>query len=697
MKQFFDSWRGFASKKTVISEQQIIDLEDTIVIGGDNNNEKEDSREIFDIASDEVTEEDQYHLPRDESWMKIYGNIVRKSYDYIEELVGSTSLIKNPQFYINAIKLGNRGGDVYWPTRNVDIYWKGFDHSSAMDNETYADMTLKYWGTTAYKKPKDRGGEKAKVELRGRINQKMYLIKAKNLWFVLMEEWISGKTLSYDMPNDGDWEDLQKIINDQAYAHEIREIINSLEDIVAFFMSTTTIHELAHMSYFASMQQKKGIEADKAGDRLKSEFYTAETEERAYKVEAAFYNSNISRVTSSVFENLNPYFLGSRLRAALKYVESTLAKEFDVLQKRHGQEAARLDKADKAIRARGDRDDLEEGFSSKEQLATLTAFKAWRKHLISEQSTYKVIKKDTLSAIAKRFGVKLSTLKKLNPQFKKNWDLIRPGEEVSLPADVKGTGGKGKGSKKPQGGKPNDAAVDQEAEEQRRADASLKDYLKEVRHLYVSWYALKSLLISPYGASRIHSQAGTNIKLAQKKIEERLSYLFNEHEWGLKLYSNKKWSALADKKFDEYKAESKNIFDSVTNPHPWPDEAVKEITSNTFTILEAYMYSKGAETPAAYKEDCNITVFFANKALKDFGFAESAKNGKYSAFKTDSTWSGRFPHGVKAALWVHNRKKAILDATSGFSEMSEREQNARVTAASARAEQEWLARNSRRK
>ena len=143
--------------------------------------------------------------------------------------------------------------------------------------------------------------------------------------------------------------------------------------------------------------------------------------------------------------------------------------------------------------------------------------------------------------------------------------------------------------------------------------------------------------------------------------------------------------------------ESKNIFDSVTNPHPWPDEAVKEITSNTFTILEAYMYSKGAETPAAYKEDCNITVFFANKALKDFGFAESAKNGKYSAFKTDSTWSGRFPHGVKAALWVHNRKKAILDATSGFSEMSEREQNARVTAASARAEQEWLARNSRRK
>jgi LysM repeat protein len=632
MKQFFDSWRGFASKKTVISEQQTIELEDTIIVSSDNEDEEEDSRDWFDMDSDEVTEEDHYHLPRNESWMKIYGNIVRKSYDYIEELVGSTSLIKNPQFYINAIKLGNRGGDVYWPTRNVDIYWKGFDHSSAMDNEMYADMALTYWGTTAYEKPKDRAGAKAKVELRGRINQKMYLIKAKNLWRVLIEEWINGRALSYDMPNDGDWKELQKIINDQAHAHEIGEIINSLEDIVAFFMSTTTIHELAHMSYFASMQQKKGIEADEAGDELKSEFYSAETEEQAYKVEAAFYNSNISRVTNSVFENLNPYFLGSRLRAALKYVESTLAKEFDVLQKRHGQEAARLKRADKAVKGRvraqsqnvplagtavarnASDNSLEEGFSSRGQSATLDAFKSWRKYTINEQSTYKVVKKDTLSAIAKRFGVKLSILKKLNPQFKKNWDLIRPGEEVSLPADVKGASGPG--NKPPPGGESDNAAADQEAEERRITEASLKDYLREIRHLYVSWYALRSLLISPYGAWRIHGQSGSNIESAQNKIEEKLNHLKYEHEWGRRLYSNKEWSALADKKFDEYQAEAKNISDSVTDSHPWPDEGVREITSQTFTILEAYIYSKGTETPAELKENCKITVIFADKALK---------------------------------------------------------------------------------
>ena len=711
MKQFFDSWRGFSNKKTVISERDTIELEDTIMVGGDNDNEDDDAdRGPLDM-DDEAAEPDHYALPRNESWTEIYGNIVQKSYDYIEELVGSTPQIKNPQFYINAIKLGNRGGDVYWPTRNVDIYWKGFDHSSDMEDDLYADMALIYTSAlTAYKEPKDRGGVKAEVELQGRINQKMYLIKAKNLWHVLIEEWLNGKTLSYNMPDDGYWEEVLKIINDQAHAHEIGEIINSLEDIVAFFMSTTTIHELSHMSYFASMQQKKKGEALVAGDKLKAEFYDAESEEQAYRVEAAFYNSNISRVTDSVFENLNPYFLGSRLRAALKYVEFTLAKEFDVLQQRHGDETNRLKSADKAVKdraraqsqnvplagtavARNASDNsLEEGFSSRGQSATLDAFKSWRKYTINEQSTYKVVKKDTLSAIAKRFGVKLSILKKLNPQFKKNWDLIRPGEEVSLPADVKGAGGSDGA-----GGESDNAAADQEAEERRITEASLKDYLREIRHLYVSWYALRSLLISPYGAWRIHGQSGSNIESAQNKIEEKLNHLKYEHEWGRRLYSNKEWSALADKKFDEYQAEAKNISDSVTDSHPWPDEGVREITSQTFTILEAYIYSKGTETPAELKENCKITVIFADKALRDTGFPESAKNGKYSAFKIDSTWSGKFPHGVRAALWVHNRKKAILDATRGFNRMSEREQNARVNAAKAQAEQEWLARNSRRK
>lgn len=47
-------------------------------------------------------------------------------------------------------------------------------------------------------------------------------------------------------------------------------------------------------------------------------------------------------------------------------------------------------------------------------------------------NTYIVQKGDTLSGIAKRFGVKLSDLIKANPQIK-DPDLIHPGEAIKIP------------------------------------------------------------------------------------------------------------------------------------------------------------------------------------------------------------------------------------------------------------------------
>ena len=53
-------------------------------------------------------------------------------------------------------------------------------------------------------------------------------------------------------------------------------------------------------------------------------------------------------------------------------------------------------------------------------------------------STYKVVKGDTLSAIAKRYNMTLAQLKKLNPQIT-NPNLIRVGQVVNISAAVAGT------------------------------------------------------------------------------------------------------------------------------------------------------------------------------------------------------------------------------------------------------------------
>lgn len=53
-------------------------------------------------------------------------------------------------------------------------------------------------------------------------------------------------------------------------------------------------------------------------------------------------------------------------------------------------------------------------------------------------STYKVVKGDTLSAIAKRYGITLAQLKKLNPQIT-NPNLIRVGQVINISKATSGT------------------------------------------------------------------------------------------------------------------------------------------------------------------------------------------------------------------------------------------------------------------
>ena len=54
---------------------------------------------------------------------------------------------------------------------------------------------------------------------------------------------------------------------------------------------------------------------------------------------------------------------------------------------------------------------------------------------------YKVSGGDSLSKIAKRFGVSLKSLLNANPKFKKNPNLIKVGQNIAVPeAKIKGTG-----------------------------------------------------------------------------------------------------------------------------------------------------------------------------------------------------------------------------------------------------------------
>ena len=51
---------------------------------------------------------------------------------------------------------------------------------------------------------------------------------------------------------------------------------------------------------------------------------------------------------------------------------------------------------------------------------------------------HKVVKGDTLSGIAKKYGITLAQIKKLNPQIT-NFNLIRPGQFVNYSTSTSGT------------------------------------------------------------------------------------------------------------------------------------------------------------------------------------------------------------------------------------------------------------------